>query len=147
MSVQLAIGKAFGLQAIPTRETAITAGVVIVTRQPIGHRMKQKNTQNALSYTVWHAHKATRAVQTQIIAARRFSNKHTEKDAIRRTNMSALFNLLATDFFFQILAHPVFKMWVTQKPNKVALWNIRHFEEKNGDYTACLKYSVRIFVE
>jgi hypothetical protein len=50
--------------------------------------------------------------------------------------------------FFQILAHPVFKMWVIQKPNKVALWNKRHFEEKkNGDYTACLKYSVRIFVE
>ena len=39
-------------------------------------------------------------------------------------------NLLATDFFFQILAHPVFKMWVLQKPNKVALRNKRHFEEK-----------------
>ena len=38
-------------------------------------------------------------------------------------------NLLVTDFF-QILAHPVFKMWVIQKPNKVALWNKRHFEEK-----------------
>ena len=32
--------------------------------------------------------------------------------------------------FFQILAHPVFKMWVIQKPSKVALWNKRHFEEK-----------------
>ena len=32
--------------------------------------------------------------------------------------------------FFQILAHTVFKMWVIQKPNKVALWNKRHFEEK-----------------
>ena len=31
-------------------------------------------------------------------------------------------------FFFQIVAHPVFKMWVIQKPNKVALWNKRHFE-------------------
>ena len=31
---------------------------------------------------------------------------------------------------FQILAHPVFKMWVIQKSNKVALWNKRHFEEK-----------------
>ena len=30
--------------------------------------------------------------------------------------------------FFQILAHSVFKMWVMQKPNKVALWNKRHFE-------------------
>ena len=59
-----------------------------------------------------------------------------------------LINLLATDFFFQTLAHPVLKMWVIQKPNKVALWNKRHFEEKkNGDYTACLKCSVRIFVE
>ena len=39
-------------------------------------------------------------------------------------------------------------MWVMQKPNKVALWNKRHFEgKKNGDYTACLKYSVWIFVE
>ena len=32
--------------------------------------------------------------------------------------------------FFQILAHPVLKMWVIQKPNKVALWNKRYFEEK-----------------
>ena len=30
-------------------------------------------------------------------------------------------NVLATDFFFQILAHAVFKMSVIQKPNKVAL--------------------------
>ena len=33
-------------------------------------------------------------------------------------------------FFFQILAHPVFKMRVIQEPNKVALWNKLHFEEK-----------------
>ena len=46
-------------------------------------------------------------------------------------------NLLATDFFFQILAHPVFKMWVIQKPNKVALWNKWHFEEKK-----CRLYSM-----
>ena len=32
--------------------------------------------------------------------------------------------------FLQILAQPVIKMWVIQKPNKVALWNKRHFEEK-----------------
>ena len=32
--------------------------------------------------------------------------------------------------FFLILAHSVFKMWVMQKPNKVALWNKRHFEEE-----------------
>jgi hypothetical protein len=28
-----------------------------------------------------------------------------------------------------------------------ALRNKRHFEEKNGDCAACLKYSVHIFVE
>ena len=31
--------------------------------------------------------------------------------------------------FFKILAHPVYKMWITQEPKKVALWNKRHFEE------------------
>ena len=43
-------------------------------------------------------------------------------------------NHLATEFF-QILAHTVFKMWVIQKPNKVALWNKRHFEEKKMEIT------------
>jgi hypothetical protein len=30
---------------------------------------------------------------------------------------------------------------------KVALLNKRHFEEKNGECAACLKYSVLIFVK
>jgi hypothetical protein len=51
----------------------------------------------------------------------------TEK--LRRYYGVSRINLLATDFF-QILAHSVFKMWVIQKPKKVALWNKRHFEEK-----------------
>ena len=34
-----------------------------------------------------------------------------------------------------------------QEPKRIALWNKRHFEEKNGEYAACLKYSVLIFVE
>jgi len=38
-------------------------------------------------------------------------------------------------------------MRIIQEPKKVALWNKLHFEEKNGDYAAYLKYSVRIFVE
>ena len=51
-------------------------------------------------------------------------------------------------FFFLILAHPVYKMWIIQEPNKLALWNKLHFEEKkNGEYRGCLKYSVPIFVE
>ena len=29
--------------------------------------------------------------------------------------------------FFLILAHPVYKMWITQEPKKVALWNKRYF--------------------
>ena len=32
--------------------------------------------------------------------------------------------------FFFILANSVYKMWITQEPKKVALWNKRHFEEK-----------------
>jgi hypothetical protein len=36
-------------------------------------------------------------------------------------------------------------MWIIQDPNKVELWNRRHFEEKkHRDYAACLKYSVRL---
>jgi hypothetical protein len=33
------------------------------------------------------------------------------------------------------------------EPKKVALRNKRHFEEKNRECPACLKYSVLIFVE
>jgi len=47
-----------------------------------------------------------------------------------------------------ILAHSVCKMWIIQEPNKLELWNKLHFEEeKNGEYTQRLKYSVPIFVE
>ena len=38
-------------------------------------------------------------------------------------------------------------MWIIQEPKKVALWNKRHFEEKNRECAACLKYSVLIVVE
>jgi hypothetical protein len=34
-----------------------------------------------------------------------------------------------------------------QEPKKVELLNKQHFEEKNGECAACLKYSVLIFVE
>jgi hypothetical protein len=33
------------------------------------------------------------------------------------------------------------------EPKKVALGNKRHFEEKNEECAACLKYTVLIFVE
>jgi hypothetical protein len=34
------------------------------------------------------------------------------------------------NYFFLILAHPVYKMWIIQEPNKLLLWNKLHFEEK-----------------
>ena len=36
-------------------------------------------------------------------------------------------------FFFLILAQPVYKMWIIQEPNKLALWNKLHFEEKKTE--------------
>ena len=39
-------------------------------------------------------------------------------------------NLLASELFFLILAHPVYKMWITQEPNMLELWNKLHFEEE-----------------
>ena len=52
------------------------------------------------------------------------------------------------NYFFLILAHPVYKIWIIQEPNTLELWNKLHFEEeKEGEYIPCLKYSVPIFVE
>ena len=34
------------------------------------------------------------------------------------------------NYFFLILAHPVYKMWITQEPNTLELWNKLHFEDK-----------------
>jgi hypothetical protein len=38
-------------------------------------------------------------------------------------------------------------MWIIHDPKKVALWNKRHFEDKNLECAACLKYLVLIIVE
>jgi hypothetical protein len=70
---------------------------------------------------------------------------HNERQVTTYTR--ATFNLLAPEFYIQVLAHPLYKMWIIQEPKKVALWNKWHFEEKNGECAACLKYSVLIFVE
>jgi hypothetical protein len=43
---------------------------------------------------------------------------------------SLCFNVLAPELFFLILAHPVYKIWVTQEPNTLELWNKLHFEEE-----------------
>ena len=44
-----------------------------------------------------------------------------------------LVNLLAPELFFLILAHPVYKMWIIQEPNKLALGNKLHFEEEKTE--------------
>ena len=46
-------------------------------------------------------------------------------------------NPLAPELFFLILAHPVYKMWIIQEPNKLALWNKLHFE---GEKTETIEH-------
>ena len=36
-------------------------------------------------------------------------------------------------FFFLILAHTVYKMWIIQEPKKLELWNKLHFEEEKTE--------------
>jgi hypothetical protein len=62
-------------------------------------------------------------------------------------NCTMMHGLKNLKFYILILAQPVFKKWIIHKPKKVALWNKRHFEEKNGECATCLKYSVFIFDE
>ena len=42
-------------------------------------------------------------------------------------------NILAPELFFLILAHPVYKMWIIQEPNKLELWNKLYFKEKKTE--------------
>jgi hypothetical protein len=44
-----------------------------------------------------------------------------------------LFNLLAPEFVFLILAHTVYKMWIIQEPNSLELWNKLQNEEKKTE--------------
>jgi len=44
-----------------------------------------------------------------------------------------ILTLWRRNFFFLILAHPVYKLWIIQEPNKLALWNKLHFEEKKTE--------------
>ena len=37
------------------------------------------------------------------------------------------------NYFFFILAHPVYKMWIIQEPNTLELWNKLHFEEEKTE--------------
>jgi len=44
-----------------------------------------------------------------------------------------MFNLLAPELFFLILAHSVYKMWIIQEPNTLELWNKLYFEEEETE--------------
>ena len=44
-----------------------------------------------------------------------------------------------SNYFFLILAHPVYKMWTIQEPNMLELWNKLHFEEKKRRVYTMLK--------
>ena len=46
------------------------------------------------------------------------------------SSITILINPLEPELYFLISAHPVYKMWIIQEPNKLALWNKLHFEEK-----------------
>ena len=37
------------------------------------------------------------------------------------------------NYFFLILAYPVYKMWIIQEPNKLELWNKLRFEGKKTE--------------
>ena len=45
---------------------------------------------------------------------------------------NATLTLWRRNYFFN-LSTPVCKMWIIQEPNKLALWNILHFEEKKTE--------------
>jgi len=42
-------------------------------------------------------------------------------------------NLWSRNYFFLILAHPVYEMWIIQEQNMLELWNKLHFEEENTE--------------
>ena len=44
--------------------------------------------------------------------------------------MNPIINILAPEFFYFNLAHPVYKMWIIQEPYTLELWNKLHFEEE-----------------
>ena len=56
--------------------------------------------------------------------------KQTKTDFKKSCKKSLLINLFDPELFFLVLAHPVYKMWIIQEPNKIELWNKLHFEEE-----------------
>jgi len=56
-----------------------------------------------------------------------------KKKRVVRNWSNGLLTVWRRSYFFLILAHPVYKMWIKQEPNKLELRNKRHFEEKGTE--------------
>ena len=55
-----------------------------------------------------------------------------EGDATKLYNTVCL-TFWRRNYFFLILAHPVYKVWIIQEPNTLELWNKLHFEDKKTE--------------
>jgi hypothetical protein len=74
--------------------------------------------------------------------------KISGRNSSENVSVRKYINPLSPDFFFLILAHSVFQMWILQEPKKVAYYEYTaSWREKSGECAACLEYSVSIFVE
>ena len=55
---------------------------------------------------------------------------------LKKMSRKSRFNPLTfwhRNYFFLILAHPVYKMWIIQEPNTLELWNKLHFEDEKAE--------------
>jgi len=55
------------------------------------------------------------------------------RDVSNSNTYSETLTFWRLNYFFLILAHPVYKMWIMQEPNMLELWNKLHFEEKKTE--------------
>jgi len=77
-----------------------------------------------------------------------FYSGYLRLSVVRATTIETLSYLtLWRRNFLLNFSTPVFKMWIIQEPNKVALWNKRHFEEKRRRLCNIFKiFSMYIFL-
>ena len=96
------------------------------------YRNPEGTPSRRVSQTVGRRMPAQKKKEIQQIKLRYIWNFRRDKTP-RQSGMNSPF-----EFFFT-LAHPVYKMWITQELNTLELWNKLHFEEKkNGEYIPCL---------
>jgi len=61
---------------------------------------------------------------------RDFNHRMTLINELWKETIIVQLTVWRRNYFFLILAHPVYKMWIIREPNKLELWNKLHFEEK-----------------